>query len=253
MTHNEFERLVETAFDAPEDAATRTRIAELTAANPELAAYWEDLVAARNALTGATLEPLPDGLHEAVMAGVRSERRTRRERGGWLGFLSAAISTRPAYALGGAVAAGFAIGVLALGLWQGGFKVGERIGGGVSASLPPMESASATTTLEQDGVRVGITVRRIDGGGIVRIDVAHGPAADLVLAWEPAELRLSGVRWDGPEGPVFDPTSGRVALRLLPGAGSELSFEETVPGSSAIRATLRTPGGDREEMLRLPR
>jgi hypothetical protein len=39
----------------------------------------------------------------------------------------------------------------------------------------------------------------------------------------------------------------------IPAAGSELSFEETVSGGSAIRATLSAAGGIREATLRTPR
>jgi len=256
MSHDEFERLAESAFDDPGDALDRERLESLAAGDPELRRRWDDLRAARVALAGAGLEPLPDGLHEALIGAARTDAPRPGERASWLSFVTAAIQTRPAFALGGAVAAGIAIGVIGLGLIMGGLRAGpagEDLAPGTTASLPPTPPATATTTLDQGGAHVELTSRRAAGESIVRLDARDGIPATVTLAWDPAALRWSGVRWEGPDAPPFEPAPGRVVLRIPAAAGSELSFEEIVSGGSAVRVTLSAAGGDREVTLRLPR
>ena len=252
MNQDEFERLAESAFDDRDDVRVRERLETLAAGDPELNGRWKDLQAARAGLAGQGLEPLPVGLHETLIAAVSTAGRRPRERGSWLSFITAAIQVRPVFALGGAVAAGLAIGVIGLGLMMGGLRVGHDLAPATTASLPPIQAA-AVTTLDQGGARVAFTVRRTAGETFVRLDAPETTPATVTLTWEPAALRLRGVRWESPDAPSFEPAPGRVVLQIPAAAGSELSFDEIVSGGSAIRVMLSAEGDNREAPLRMPR
>ncbi len=253
MNHDEFEHLADSAFDGRDDAPVRARIESLAASDHELRGRWEDLQAARTGLAGAGLEPLPAGLHEALIEDLRTAAPRGGVRMSWLSFVTAAIQTRPIFALGGAVAAGLAIGVFGFGLIMGGPRAGQDLAPGTSASLPPMPAAVARTTLDQGGVHVELTSRRAAGKTTVRLDARGGGNATLTLVWEPTMLRLSGVRWEGPDAPQFATGPGRVVLQTAEATGSELSFDEIVASGSVVRVTLSAAGGDREVSLRIPR
>lgn len=258
MNHDEFERLADQAFEGRVGESERNRLEALAAAHPELRERWEDLQAARTGLAGATLEPLPPGLHEALigLAGVRGARRP--EPRGWLSYITAAIQVRPVFALGGAVAAGLAIGVVGLGLIIGGLGggAGRDLAPATSASLPPVPvadapPATASATLDRPGVHVELLARRVGDETIVRLEARDATAGTLTLAWDPAASRLVGLHWEGADAPPFAPTPGRVTLPIPAASGIELSFQEIVSGSS-VRATLSAAGGDEEVTLRLP-
>ncbi len=256
MNHDEFERLSDLAFDGRAGAAERERLEALAAADPELRDRWEDLQAARAGLSGAGLETLPAGLHEALIRDARADAPRRSERGSWLSFITAAIQVRPAFALGGAVAAGLAIGVVGLGVIMGGLRSGRDLAPVTSASLPPAAPAPASlssATLDHGGAHVELSARRDAGETIVRLDARDETPGTVTLAWDPAASRLVGLRWESADPPTFDPAPGRVTLPLPAAAGIELSFEEFVSGGSAVRATLSAGGGDEEVILRLPR
>jgi len=252
MNQDEFERLADAAFDGRDDVRVRERLETLAAADSEQRERWKDLEAARAGLAGTGLEPLPAGLHEALIGAVSMAARGPRERGSWHSFITAAIQVRPAFALGGAVAAGLAMGVIGLGLLMGGLRAGRDLAPATTASLPPIATAAATT-LDQGGARVAFSVRRAAGETFVRLDAPESTPATVTLTWEPAALRLRGVRWEGPDAPPFETAPGRVALEFPAAAGSELSFEEIVSGGSAIRASLSAAGGNKESPLRMPR
>lgn len=253
MRRDEFERLADLEFDGRLDASGRRGLEALAAGDPELGERLKDLGAARHGLAGAGLEPLPAGLHEALIGAAGIEGRGRSGRVGWLSFLSAAIQTRPVFALGGAVAAGLAIGALGLALLAGGPRPIGDLAPGTSASLPPAPPAVSTTTLEQGGARVTLTARRRGGETIVRLDARDATPATVTLAWDPAASRLVGLRWAGPHAPSFAPAPGHATLRMPEAAGIELSFEEIAGDGSAVRATLAAGGGEHEATLRLPR
>lgn len=258
MTHDEFEDRVEAAFTRPADGEARARLASLAAADPELGGRWDDLEPALDALAGARLEPLPEGLHATLMEAARAGGAHGLQRsGGLLSFITAAMQVRPAYALGGAVAAGIAIGGLGYALIFGtageGMKSAGDLAPGTTASLPPMPTAGAITTLDQGGAHVELAARRVEGGLAVHVDARGDRASTLTLEWDAASLRLAGVRWETSEAPAFESAAGRVRLPIPLSAGSELSWSEIAPGGSAVRATLSAAGGEKEAALRLPR
>lgn len=258
MMHEEFEDRVEAAFDRRSAAEARAKLASLAAADPELSARWADLEPALDALSGAGLEPLPDGLHATLTEAARAGGARDRGYGsrGWLSYVTAAIQVRPAYALGGAVAAGIAIGAIGLALILGATGTGIRsvndLGSATSASLPPAPADAAVTTLERDDAQVELTTRRSGSGIVVHVD-ARGSDAELSLAWDPAALRLSGVRWESSREPAFEAAAGRARLPVPLSAGSELSLSEIAPGGSAVQVTLSARDGERQETLRQPR
>lgn len=253
MNHDEFDRLAESAFDDPAPRGARERVEALAATDPELRVRWECLLAARSALANAGLEPLPAGLHDALIGTVRDAPALANGRGSWLSFITAAIQVRPAFALGGAVAAGLAIGVIGIGLLMGGLRTGTDLAPGISASLPPMPPLAATTSIDEGGARLDLTARPTAGGTVVGILAGDGTPATVTFHWDAAALRLTGIGWASPDAPSFQPAPGRVSLRLPEASGSELMFDEIVPGGSAIRATLSAAGGEREATLRMPR
>jgi hypothetical protein len=253
MSHDEFERLADLAFDGRAGASERERIEALAGSDPGLRERWEDLKTARTGLAGAGLEPLPSGLHEALIGVARTEDRQRAERGSWLSFITAAIQVRPVFALGGAVAAGLAIGVIGLGMIMGGLGPGRDLAPATTASLPPAPSAARSATMDQGGAHVELSARRDAGETLVRLDARGGTPGTVSLAWDPAASRLVGLRWEGADAPSFDAASGRVSLAIPAAAGVELSFVEIGSGGSAVRATLSAAGGDKEITLRLPR
>jgi hypothetical protein len=253
MNHDEFERLADLAFDGRAGASERERLEALAASDPELRERWEDLMAARSGLSGAGLEPVPAGLHEALIVTSRAEGGQPSGRGSWLSFITAAIQVRPVFALGGAVAAGLAIGVIGIGMIMGGLRPGRDLAPATSASLPPAPAAISSATIDQGGAHVELSARRDAGETLVRLDARDGTPGTVSLAWDPAASRLVGLRWEGPDAPSFDPAPGRVTLAIPLAAGVELSFVEIVSGGSAVRATLTAAGGDKEITLRLPR
>lgn len=268
MSRDAFEDGVESLFEHPGDQGLRTRIEAMVAADPALRARWDDLQPALDSLAGARLEPLPAGLHATLIETAGTGGRVRSEGGSWLSFVLAAIQVRPAFALGGAVAAGIAIGAIGLGLLIGplggspggllgnGLRSGQDIAPSTSASLPPMPDASAITTLDLGGAHVKLTALHggPDGGVIVRVETGgEAPPAVVTLAWDPAALRWSGVRWQASAAPAFESGPGRVRLPVPASAGSELVFSPLVPGGVTVRATLSAAGAETQETLRLPR
>jgi hypothetical protein len=260
MIHDEFERLADQAFEGRVGEPERGRLEALAAAHPELRERWEDLQAARTGLAGATLEPLPPGLHEALVGATRVQGARRHEPRGWLSHITAAIQVRPVFALGGAVAAGLAIGVVGFGLVMGGLGgglgAGRDLAPATSASLPPAPVASGPTSsaiVERAGARVELSARREAADIIVRLEARDATPGTVTLAWDPAASRLVGLRWEGADAPSFAPTPGRVTLPIPAASGIELSFREIVNGGSSVRATLSAAGGDEEVTLRLPR
>ena len=253
MNHEAFERLAEEAFAVGEPGPARDRIESLAAGDPELQRCGEDLLAASGALAGAGLEPLPAGLHEALISAIPAGGMASGGRMSWLTFITAAIQVRPAFALGGAVAAGFAIGAIGIGALMGGLRESRELAPGTAASLAPMPALVATTTLEQGGARLELTSRRTDAGIIVRLVSRDATPATLTLAWDPATLRFAAVRWEGADAPSFEPAPGRAVLRLPSAAGSELTFDGIVTGDRPVRVTLSAAGSDREVNLCLPR
>jgi hypothetical protein len=186
----------------------------------------------------------------------------------WLSFIRAAIQARPAFALGGAVAAGIAIGAIGIGLLIGplggspggligsGLSAGQQLAPSTSASLPPMPDASAIAALDLDGAHVKLTALHggPEGRVIVRLEArGEAPPAVVTLAWDPAALRLSGAHWDASDAPPFESGPGRVQLPVPASAGSELIFSPLVPGGITVRATLSAGGSEKQEILRLPR
>lgn len=262
MSHDEFERLADQAFEGRVGEPERRRLEALAAAHPELRERWEDLEAARNGLAGATLEPLPPGLHEALIGATRAQGARRSEPRGWLSHITAAIQVRPVFALGGAVAAGFAIGVVGLGLIMGvlggGLGTGRDLAPATSASLPPApiappiaQTLASSATLDRAGAHVELSARREAAGIIVRLEARDATPGTVTLEWDPTASRLAGLRWEA-DAPSFDPAPGRVTLPIPAASGIELSFQEIVNGGSSVRATLSAAGGDVEVTLRLP-
>lgn len=259
MTYDEFDERAEAAFTADGAEAARGRLASLAAADPGLADRWADLEPALDVLAGARLEPLPDGLHRALIEAARTgiARGQRPARDSWLSFITAAIQVRPAYALGGAVAAGIAIGALGCALILGaageGLRGAKGLAPGTTASLPPMPNDGAVTRLDQGGARVELTTRRGVSGFIVHVEAHGADAAVLTLTWDPARLRLADVRWEAPSSSAFESAAGRARLPLQLATGSELTLSQIAPGGSAVRVALSDPAGEQEETLRLPR
>jgi hypothetical protein len=262
MTHDEFEDRVEAAFARGGTGEARARLASLAATDSALADRWADLAPALEALDGARLEPLPEGLHASLIQTARAGDTPARPIGrtigrvSWLSFITAAIQVRPAYALGGAVAAGIAIGALGFALIFGsagdGFRNTRDLGPGTAASLPPMPIA-AVTTLELGDARVELTSRRSEGGLIVRVDARGAEASTVTLAWDESAFRLSGVRWETSLAPAFESAAGHVRLPIPLAAGCELSLSEIAPGGSAVRVTLSAAGNEKQDILRQPR
>lgn len=245
MSHDEFERLSGSVFDAGDEARDRERIAALLDREPALRERWEDLMAARAGLAGAGMERVPDDLHLALVDAARAAAPAPAARGTWLAFVTAAIQARPAYALGGAVAAGFAIGAIGIALLTGAPRGLESLAPGTAATLAPVAPAVATTPIEWGGARIDVTARRAGGRMVVRLGARDAAATTLTLAWDPAELRLGAVRWEGAEAPAFDPSQGRAVMHMPGASGSELTFEESGPRGGALSVTLRAAGGDR--------
>jgi len=256
MSHDEFERLADQAFEGRVGEPERVRLEALAAAHPELRERWKDLEAARTGLAGARLEPLPPGLHEALIGAARAQGARRSEPRGWLSYVTAAIQVRPIFALGGAVAAGFAIGVVGLGLMMGGLGAGRDLAPATSASLPPAPASTSSTlsaTLDRAGAHVELSARREAAEIIVRLEARDATSGTVTLEWDPTASRLAGLRWEGADAPSFDPAPGRVTLPIPAASGIELSFQEIVNGGSSVHATLSAAGGDEEVTLRLPR
>jgi len=205
------------------------------------------------ALEGARLEPLPEGLHATLMQAARRGRTHERgpARTSWLSFFTTAVRLRPAYALGGAVAAGAAMGALGLALVLG--VAGNRPGlDSISASLPPAAPA-IVTTLDRGDARVDLTTRRVDGDLIVQVNARGGERATLTLAWDEGTLGLLNVRWEGTRPAEFETGAGSARLPIPLASGSELTFREIASEPRAVRATLDANGEKQEETLRLPR
>ena len=264
MSRDEFEERVESAFETPGDGRERARVEAMAAADPALRARWDDLQPALEALAGAGLESLPTGLHATLVETARASGaggRVRSRGGSWLSFVQAAIQVRPAFALGGAVAAGIAIGAIGLGLLIGPLggshegPLGRDLGPSTSASLPPMPDAPAITDLDVDGAHATLTARRSPRGQQQDVIVwleTRGEGV-VTLAWDPTALRWSGARWGTPDAPAFESGPGHLRLPTAASAASELMFSELVPGGSTVRATLSAASGERGEILRLPR
>jgi hypothetical protein len=268
MNRDQFEERVESLFENPADSHERARIEAMVAADPALRARWDELQPALESLAGAGLEPLPPGLHVTLVETARAaeparvpEARGTSHAASWLSFVRAAIEVRPAFALGGAVAAGIAIGAIGLGLLigppggspDGGLRAARGLAPSTSASLPPVPDAVATTTLEVGGSHVTLTARRGSGAEvIVRVEAREDGPAVVTLAWDPAVLRWSGARWEG-SAPTFEPAAGRLRLPLEAPGENEWVFSERSPGQHTIRATLSAAGGEKEEIMRLPR
>ena len=256
MNHDEFEQLADQAFEGRVGEPERRRLEALAAAHPELRERWEDLQAARTGLAGATLEPLPPGLHEALIGVTRAQGARRSEPRGWLSHITAAIQVRPVFALGGAVAAGLAIGVVGLGLIMGSLDTGRDLAPATSASLPPAlptPIAPVAATLDRAGAHVELSARREAGEIIIRLEARDATPGTVTIVWDSAECRLVGLRWVDSDAPPFAPTPGRLTLPIPAASGIELSFREIVSGGSSVRATLNADGGDDEVTLRLPR
>lgn len=258
MTHDEFEDRVEAAFARSGNGEARARLASLASADSALAERWADLEPALDALAVARLEPLPDGLHAMLIQAARAGDTPGRTIGrvSWLSFITAAIQVRPAYALGGAVAAGIAIGALGFALIFGSasdrFHLARDLAPGITASLPPMPIA-AVTTLDLGDAHVELTSRRAEGGLVVRVDARGAEASTVTLAWDETAFRLSGVRWETSLAPAFESAAGHVRLPMPLAAGCELSLSEIAPGRSAVRVTLSAAGNETQDTLRQPR
>ena len=252
MNHDEFERLSEATFEDRAPEGDRARLEALAAGDPELRGRWDDLLAARSALGGTALEALPAGMHEALLGAARSA-AAPAERFGWRAFITAAIQARPVFALGGAVAAGLAIGVIGIGLLMAGLGAGRDLAPGTTASLPPVLEAVSTASLEAGSAQVSLTSRRSGSGLIVRIMARDATPATVALTWDPTALRLTGVRWESPEVPAFEPGPGRVSVRVPTASGSEFSFDERVEGAGDLRVRLSTESGGSEAILPPPR
>jgi hypothetical protein len=270
MNRDEFEDRMESLFEHPGDPRERARMEAMVAADPALRARWDDLQPVLEPLAAARLEPLPAGLHATLIETARaSETRGRAQREGesWFSFIRAAIQARPAFALGGAVAAGIAIGAIGIGLLFGplrgpggllesGVHTGQDLAPSTSASLPPIADASAITALDLDDTHVKLTALHggPEGRVIVRLEArGEAPPAVVTLAWDPAALRLSGAHWQASDAPAFESGPGRVQLPVPASAGSELIFSPLVPGGITVRATLSAGGSEKQETLRLPR
>src|SRR5262245_12705290 len=209
--------------------------------------------AALAALKGARLEPLPEGLHATLMQAARRGRTHERgpARTSWLSFFTAAVQLRPAYALGGAVAAGIAIGALGLALILGVNR--SRPGSDlISASLPPPAPA-IVTTLDRGMTRVNLSTRRVNGELIVRVDARGSGGGSLTLAWDEGTLGLLNLRWEGTRPAEFEAGAGRARLPIPLASGSELTFREIGSAPGGVRVTLIANGEKQEETLRLPR
>lgn len=258
MNQDQFDDQVEAAFAHHDDRALRAQLAAQAATDPSLAARWGELEPAFDALSSAGLEPLPEGLHETLLR-TAGEARRARPVGGWLSFITAAMQVRPAYALGGAVAAGIVIGAfgfaLIVGNAQDRLRSANDAAPQISASLPPLPTAAAVTTLELGSTRVELTARRSEHGIVTRVDARGDEGATLTLVWDASALRLSGVRWETSLAPAFESAAGRVELPIPLAAGSELSWSEIAPEPGAVRVTLSSAGHNvvKEETLRLPR
>jgi len=116
-------------------------------------------------------------LHDSVLRAVGNQANARAQRESWLDTLVAALRARPGMALGGAVAAGMAIGVIGFGALSGGFAAGRALGPATSATLPAMVSDAPATVLELDGTKVELwfTSSANSAGSIrVRLSDAHG-------------------------------------------------------------------------------
>lgn len=263
MSREEFDNRVESLFEHP-DPAERARIEALVDADPALRARWDDVQPALDVLGAATLEPLPASLHATLTetaqgaGGATVPRvRARGTSGSWLDFVRAAIQVRPAFALGGAVAAGIAIGAVGLALLNGlpgeGPHAGQDLGRSTSASLPPMPEASTLTTLDLGEAHATLTVRRTARQQlVVHLEARATTPASVTLAWDPAVLRWSGASWQTSAAPAFESGTGHLRL-LVTASGSELVFVESVSGSSRLRATLSAAGEEKEETVRVPR
>ena len=257
MSRDEFEARVESAFGHPEDARERTRIEALAAADPDLRARWDDLQPALEGLAGAGLEPLPPGLHARLIETAREAARGTGRVGSrgvsWLSFVQAALQTRPVFALGGAVAAGIAIGVFGFGLLARPLSLPLPLrGASTSASLPPVADEPATAAIELGEGEVTLTARRgLSDEVIVRLESRAEAPATVTLSWDPAAIRWSGARWETPDAPAFEAGTGR--LRIDATTASEWVFTRLRPDADALRATLSGRRGEKEERLRLPR
>lgn len=255
MTHDEFEDRIE-AF-ARGDREAYARLASLAAADPALAEKWADLEPALRALAGARPEPLPEGLHDTLLLAARTAHAPRRlGRVSWFSFITAALQVRPAYALGGALAAGIAIGALGLALISGsaeqGLRSARQAAPGATASLPPAPAATSPTRLDLGTAHVELISRPAEGGLVVRVE-ARGEASTLTLTWDEAAVRLSGLRWETPQAPAFESAPGLARLPIPLASGCELSFSPIAPGGSAVRVTLGTAGSETQDTLRWPR
>ena len=244
MTHDEFEDRIE-AF-ARGDREAYARLASLAAADPALGERWAELEPALRALAGAGPEPLPEGLHDTLMLAARTAHAPARQgRVSWFSFISAAIQVRPAYALGGALAAGIAIGALGLALITGtagdGLRSARHEAPGTAASLPPAPGERSITNFDLGTAHVELTSRRSEGWLVVRVE-ARGEASTLTLEWDATALKLYGMRWETPQPPAFESAAGRLRLPIPLASGCELSFSPIAPGGGPVRVTLDTAG-----------
>jgi hypothetical protein len=252
MNHDEFDRLAEAAMESG-DPRERERMEGLVSTDPELREIWTDLKATQGALAGAGLEPLPAGLHDTVLRALAHETSARRERESWLDTLVAALRSRPGLALGGAVAAGLAIGVIGFGALSGGFVASRALAPSTSATMSTLSDATPDAVLAVDGARVELSVRTAGDLRDVRVSARATIPARVTFAWAPGTVRFAGVAWSSGEVPGITSAPGSMTLSLAGDLRSSLSFSPPQSGDAVLRVTLGTASGLKEETLHLLR
>jgi hypothetical protein len=247
MNHDEFERLADAVIDGGGTPTERERLTATVSAEPELRERWADLQATRGAFAHAGLATPPADLHDAVLRAVAHETHERSRKESRLETLVASLRARPGLAIGGAIAAALAIGVIGFGALTRGFITGRTVGPGTSATMSPLSSTASATTLELDGTQLEVT----GSGGAHERHVhlsAHGAGTvTATLEWDPAGLRLNDTTLN-PDG-----LADRATLRIEGSVVRDLSFVSLRAGDASIRVRLRGAHDEKHATLALPR
>jgi hypothetical protein len=251
MRQDDFQRIAEAMLDGTAGERDREAFAAHIASDPGARAAWDDLLATREPLARASLEPLPPGLHGAIVRAARAQSEEPGRRASWLHDLFGALNARPLATAGATFAMGLALGVVGFATYTGGMGPGGAVGSRVSGTMGSGAPHAASATLHVDGARVEL--RAGSDGATYRVHAvaAAERASEIRLAWDPAALHCDAVRWPGA---IVGPATlnpGELVISLERTTTWELTLAPTARGPHDVHVSIRS-GADRgERVLRL--
>ena len=248
MTRDEFERIAEAVFDGTAHAREREQLDAHVASDPQAAEIWADLRVAHVALADADLEPMPAGLRGEIL---RSIRFPRTERTSWWSEVIASFRARPVLAYGSTFAVGLAVGILAIGTWQGGFEASRQLAPSTVATTTfhAQPEAAAPVAIEVGGAALAVSTVESPDGATVTIASRVG-AADVTLAWDPAHYEMAGL--NGGSGEVVATESGWAVIRLVSGSQWNLALRRSATVGGDVHITVRVGDNEERRSIRLP-